>query len=177
MLNLAPACRITRLPGAAICRAERAEREKQFAGTYRKSALFDPEWLRGWEEFVAERDRREETDEAEMQQAEAMEHFLAKECGERPKLSKQGFINPVTCRKRGNINMVRKGYDVELSAPTGQFRVVGVDLFSHEDYLMGDYDSPSRSVQGSRRSQYKTVWINGRHLLRLRRSGHRPQGQ
>lgn len=74
-------------------RAERTERERQFVETYRKSATFDPDWLRELEEELAERDRREETVEAEMLQAEAMEHFLAKECGARPKLSKQGFID------------------------------------------------------------------------------------
>ncbi len=41
---------------------------------------------------------------------------------------------------RGTINKARKGYNVELKAPAGKFRVVGVDLFSHEDYLKGDYD-------------------------------------
>lgn len=29
----------------------------------------------------------------------------------------------------------------ELKAPIGKTRVVGVDLFDHEDYLVGDYDS------------------------------------
>jgi len=48
--------------------------------TYPKSATCDPEWLRQHEEEPAERDRQEEIVEAEMQQAEAMEHFLAKEC-------------------------------------------------------------------------------------------------
>jgi hypothetical protein len=28
----------------------------------------------------------------------------------------------------------------ELRAPKGKFRVVGVDLFDHTDYLVGDYD-------------------------------------
>ena len=27
-----------------------------------------------------------------------------------------------------------------LVAPKSQIRVVGIDLFSHEDYLIGDYD-------------------------------------
>jgi hypothetical protein len=26
------------------------------------------------------------------------------------------------------------------SAPKGKFRVIGVDLFSHEDYLVGDHE-------------------------------------
>ena len=37
---------------------------------------------------------------------------------------------------------------MELKAPAGKFRVVGVDLFSHEDYLKGDYvpeRKPTRS--------------------------------
>jgi hypothetical protein len=33
---------------------------------------------------------------------------------------------------------------VELKAPAGKFRVVGLDLFSHEHYLMGDYGSRAR---------------------------------
>jgi len=30
---------------------------------------------------------------------------------------------------------------VELKAPEGKVRVVGIDLFSHEDYLVGDYSN------------------------------------
>lgn len=29
----------------------------------------------------------------------------------------------------------------ELKAPKGKTRIVGVDLFDHEDYLVGDYDT------------------------------------
>jgi hypothetical protein len=29
----------------------------------------------------------------------------------------------------------------DLQASAGKFRIIGVDLFSHEDYLVGDYDS------------------------------------
>jgi len=29
----------------------------------------------------------------------------------------------------------------ELKAPKGKIRAVGVDLFDHSDYLVGDYDS------------------------------------
>ena len=29
----------------------------------------------------------------------------------------------------------------QLQAPRGKTRVVGVDLFDHEDYLVGDYDT------------------------------------
>jgi hypothetical protein len=29
----------------------------------------------------------------------------------------------------------------ELKAPAGKIRVVGVDLFDHDDYLVGDFDS------------------------------------
>ena len=36
---------------------------------------------------------------------------------------------------------------VELAAPAGKFRVVGVDLFSHEDYLMGDYSSRAEAFK------------------------------
>ena len=41
----------------------------------------------------------------------------------------------------------RRGYNLELKAPVGKFRVVGVDLFSHEDYLMGDYDSRAEAYK------------------------------
>jgi hypothetical protein len=36
--------------------------------------------------------------------------------------------------------MIRMGQNVQLAAPAGRFRVVGVDLFSHEDYVVGDYE-------------------------------------
>ena len=35
----------------------------------------------------------------------------------------------------------------ELRAPKGKIRVVGVDLFSHEDYLVGDYGSREAAFQ------------------------------
>lgn len=35
----------------------------------------------------------------------------------------------------------------ELKAPMGKTRVVGVDLFDHEDYLVGDYDSPGEAFK------------------------------
>jgi hypothetical protein len=31
--------------------------------------------------------------------------------------------------------------DTNQRAPAGKFRVIGVDLFSHEDYLVDDYNS------------------------------------
>ena len=31
--------------------------------------------------------------------------------------------------------------ETELKAPAGKTRVVGVDLFDHEDYLVDDYES------------------------------------
>jgi hypothetical protein len=43
--------------------------------------------------------------------------------------------------------MVKKSHHVELAAPAGKFRVVGVDLFSHEDYLMGDYTSRAEAFK------------------------------
>lgn len=36
---------------------------------------------------------------------------------------------------------------MELKAPAGRFRVVGVDLFSHEDYLKRDYDSRAEACR------------------------------
>jgi hypothetical protein len=35
----------------------------------------------------------------------------------------------------------------DLKAPQGKFRVVGVDLFSHEDYLVKDCDSRKEAFQ------------------------------
>lgn len=35
----------------------------------------------------------------------------------------------------------------EQKAPAGKTRVVGIDLFSHEDYLVGDYDSPEQAFK------------------------------
>ncbi len=34
-----------------------------------------------------------------------------------------------------------------IAAPAGKFRVVGVDLFSHEDYLVGDYGSRATALK------------------------------
>jgi hypothetical protein len=36
--------------------------------------------------------------------------------------------------------------NTELKAPKGEFRVVGVDLFSHEDYLVGDYPKKEDAI-------------------------------
>ena len=35
----------------------------------------------------------------------------------------------------------------ELKAPEGKTRVVGVDLFDHEDYLVGDYDDQNEAFR------------------------------
>jgi hypothetical protein len=37
--------------------------------------------------------------------------------------------------------------DVNRKAPAGKFRVVVVDLFSHEDYLVQDYDSQEEAFK------------------------------
>ena len=37
--------------------------------------------------------------------------------------------------------------DTELKAPTGKTRVVGVDLFDHNDYIVGDYDTPDEAIR------------------------------
>lgn len=36
--------------------------------------------------------------------------------------------------------------NVELKAKSGKTRVVGVDVFSHEDYVVGDYDTPQEAL-------------------------------
>jgi hypothetical protein len=35
----------------------------------------------------------------------------------------------------------------ELKAPEGKIRIVGVDLFSSEDYLVGDYDDQDQAFR------------------------------
>lgn len=35
----------------------------------------------------------------------------------------------------------------ELKAPKGKTRIVGVDLFDHGDYLVGDYDSQGEAFR------------------------------
>ena len=35
--------------------------------------------------------------------------------------------------------------ETRLRAPQGKYRVIGVDLFSHEDYLIDDYDSEEQA--------------------------------
>ena len=37
--------------------------------------------------------------------------------------------------------------DVDRRAPAAKFSVVGVDLFSHEDYLVGNYDSQEEAFK------------------------------
>ncbi len=37
--------------------------------------------------------------------------------------------------------------DVDRRPPAAKFRVIGVDLFSHEDYLVGDYDSKEEAFK------------------------------
>lgn len=36
---------------------------------------------------------------------------------------------------------------IPLKAPKGKFRVVGVDTFSNEDWLVGDFDSLSMAME------------------------------
>ena len=36
---------------------------------------------------------------------------------------------------------------VELKAPKGKYRVVGIDLFADERYLVGDYDTPEVAIK------------------------------
>ena len=35
--------------------------------------------------------------------------------------------------------------NTEKKAPDGKFRVIGIDLFSHEDYLLDDYDTEAEA--------------------------------
>ena len=49
--------------------------------------------------------------------------------------------------KAGAAPLAREVNDLELKAPAGKFRVVGVDWFSHEDYLTGDYASEAEAYK------------------------------
>ena len=41
--------------------------------------------------------------------------------------------------------------------PAGKFRVVGVDLFDHEDFILGDYDTKGRAfVEADGRNSERT---------------------
>ena len=53
----------------------------------------------------------------------------------------------VGCNRAADNGKARRGHIVELKAPAGKFRVVGVDLFSHEDYLKGDYASQAEAYK------------------------------
>jgi hypothetical protein len=44
---------------------------------------------------------------------------------------------------------MRKGYNVQLTAPPGKFRLIGVDLFSHEEYLVRDYLSREKAFKAA----------------------------
>ena len=49
-----------------------------------------------------------------------------------------------------NIELDRKGeakMTTELKAPSGKIRVVGVDIFDHEDYLVGDFTSRNEAFK------------------------------
>lgn len=37
--------------------------------------------------------------------------------------------------------------NTELKAPRGKYRVVGVDTFDGEDFLIGDFDSKEEAIQ------------------------------
>ena len=37
--------------------------------------------------------------------------------------------------------------ETEFKAPAGKTRVIGVDLFDHGDYLVGDYDTLDKAVE------------------------------
>lgn len=38
---------------------------------------------------------------------------------------------------------------VDLQAPEGKFRVVGVDTFSDEDWIQGDYDTEQEAIDAA----------------------------
>lgn len=62
----------------------------------------------------------------------------------------------------------------ELKAPKGKIRVVGVDLFSHEDYVVGDFrgrkkafavtDEHNRGRQGSMDDVYYAYDDKGNYI-------------
>ena len=47
------------------------------------------------------------------------------------------------------MNMIRKSHSVQLTAPSGKFRLIGVDLFSHEDYFVRDYLSREKAFEAA----------------------------
>lgn len=38
----------------------------------------------------------------------------------------------------------------QLKAPEGKFRVVGVDTFSHDDWVQGDFDTKEKALECAR---------------------------
>ena len=48
---------------------------------------------------------------------------------------------------RVDKNVVRTGDDVQRAAPAGKFRVVVVDLFSHERFLEAEFDSQEEAFR------------------------------
>jgi hypothetical protein len=45
--------------------------------------------------------------------------------------------------------MIRMGYNVQVTAPPGKFRLIGEDLFSHEDYFVRDYLSREKAFKAA----------------------------
>ncbi|MFA5031085.1 MAG: hypothetical protein WC495_05880 [Patescibacteria group bacterium] len=37
-------------------------------------------------------------------------------------------------------------HETKKKAPKGKYRVIGVDMFSHEDYLVGDYATRLKAI-------------------------------
>ena len=52
--------------------------------------------------------------------------------------------------------------DTELKAPKGKTRVIGVDLFSHDDYLIGDYPTAKKAFNvADKRNKRRTGSMDG----------------
>lgn len=82
--------------------------------------------------------------------------------------------------KVGTAPLAKEVYNVVLKAPAGKFRVVGVDLFSHEDYLKGEYASEAEAYEvaddhgsGSMDDVYYVYDDQGTYLRAMKRSGRR----
>jgi len=79
--------------------------------------------------------------------------------------------------------VAKEVHNVILKAPAGKFRVAGVGLFSHEDYLKEDYASEAEASKvaddhntkrsGSMDDVYYVYDDQGTYLRGMRRPGRR----
>jgi hypothetical protein len=57
-------------------------------------------------------------------------------------------LKDIGCNQRLNSSLKGKSMTrLRSNIPAGKTRVIGVDLFDHGDYLVGDYDDQSQALQ------------------------------